>query len=261
MRVEVIFKSIAEKLAIDFQHLSSEIEHRGAKGRVREVELVEVFLSEYLPGNVEVAQSGEIVSTSGETSSECDVLVFDPRGPKLIEKTGYRVLPVECVYGVIEVKSKLDTRELRDAHSKILKAKRLPKVAFMPPSGSLVYSTNIYGSEWTYFPLVGFVFAYDSIELVEIRKELDILHGDSPFHLRVDSVWVLGKGMVVNWSNQENKIVPAPGPGTRLRALSSDNPLLLMTVQLQQLFQGAWMADFRLLDYLSHAAWGKFLET
>ena len=260
MDLQTIFKSIAEKLAIDFKYMSSEIEHRPSKGRVRESELVEQFLRKYLPMTIGISH-GEIVATTGEISNECDVVIYESRtGPILLTKTDYQIFPVESVYGILEVKSLLNNTELKDALGKISKVKKFPKTAFEPQTGTIITTTNLYDKEWSYFPTVGFIFAYDSIDLVNLKNHLDELQKDLPFNERIDSVWVLNKGMIVNWDNSASKVNHTPTSKTRLRAIGSENPLLLMIIHLQQLFQASWMPKFKIQEYLQNVNYGKFLE-
>jgi len=260
MDLQAIFRSIADKLAIDFKYMSSEIEHRASKGRVREIELVEQFLRKYLPTTIGISH-GEIVAATGETSNECDVIFYETRTcPTLLDKSGYQIFPVECVYGILEVKSHLNNTELEDAFAKIAKVKKFPKTSFEPQAGAIINTTNLYDKEWSYFPTVGFIFAYDSIDLVNLRNHLDDLQKDLPLNERIDSVWVLNKGMIVNWDDSVSKVNHTPTSKTRLRAVGSDNPLLLMTIHLQQLFQAGWMPKFKIQDYLQNVNYGNFLE-
>lgn len=260
MELEAIFKSIAEKLAIDFKYMSSEIEHRASKGRVREIELVEQFLRKYLPAFIGIS-NGEIVATNGEVSNECDIIFYESRTcPFLLDKSGYRIFPVECIYGILEVKSYLDNTQLENELGKISKVKKLPKIAFEPQAGATIKSVSLYEEKWPHFPTVGFVFAYDSIDLVSLRSHLDKIQENRPLNERVDSVWVLNKGMIVNWDASELKVNHTPTSKTRLRAVASDNPLLLMIVHLQQLLQSGWMPQFKIQDYFQKATYGNFLE-
>jgi hypothetical protein len=260
MDLQTIFKSIAEKLAIDFRYMSSEIEHKASKGRVREIELVEQFLRKYLPATIGISH-GEIATTTGEVSNECDVIIYESRTcPILLDKSGYQIFPAECVYGVLEVKSLLNNHELEDAFAKISKVKRFPKMAFEPQAGAIINTTNLYDKEWSYFPTVGFVFAYDSIDLLTLRNQLGSLQKDLPLNERIDSVWVLNKGMIVNWDDSTSKINHTPNSKTRMRAVVSENPLLLMTIHLQQLFQAGWMPKFKIQEYLQNVNYGNFLE-
>lgn len=175
MDLQRVFKSIADKLTSDFNDMSSEIEHRASKGRVREIELVEQYLRKYVPTTIGISH-GEIVATTGETSNECDVVFYESRtGPLLLAKSDYQVFPVESVYGVLEVKSYLDNNELKDALGKISKIKKFPKTAFNPQRGPLTTKTSIYDNDWSYFPTVGFIFAYDSINLANLKNHLGIV--------------------------------------------------------------------------------------
>ncbi len=259
MDLQSIFKSIAEKLAIDFRYASSEIEHRSSKGRVRELEIVEQFLQKYLPKTIGISH-GEIVSSDGNTSNESDIIIYETRTcPYLLDKTGYQIFPIECVYGVIEVKSMLNSAELEDSFNKISKIKKFPKIAYEPQEGVIKKYSKLYDKEWEYFPTVGCVFAYDSIDLLTLKKKLEELQKDVPIDERIDSVWVLNKGMVINWEDSTQKINHTPSGQSRLRAVVSDNPLLLMTIHLQQLFQSGWMPRFRLHSYMKDVVYGNFL--
>jgi hypothetical protein len=113
MRVEEVLASVARRMQDDFSGISREIEHRGGKGRLRE-SVVEEYLARWMPGSVSVAQSGEAISVHGEVSPECDVLLLDPNTPPLIDEQSYHVVPVECLHGLVQVKSRLDGDALRE---------------------------------------------------------------------------------------------------------------------------------------------------
>lgn len=260
MELEKIFESIATKMKIDFSGISAEIEHRGSKGRVREIEVVNEFLKKYLPSMIGIS-CGEIVDTLGDVSSECDIILYDAEiSPILLDKESYKIIPIECVYGILEIKSKLDKSELKDAFDKISRVKRLTKKAFYPQKDAVLKFTSLYDKEWDYYPTLGFVFAYDSIDLLTLKDYLDEMHRNMPLHERIDYVCVLNKGMIVNYDDKIDKLNHTPTSSTRLRAISSDNPLMLNTVFLQQLLQGAWMPKFRIMDYLKGKSFGNFID-
>jgi hypothetical protein len=261
MDIDKLFQSVADKLQIDFDEVSSQIGHRLSKGQVRERELVHEFLLRYLPRDIGIGH-GEVAASTGEVSRECDIVFFESRGcPTFIDKAGYQVFPVECVYGITEVKSMLDTAALDDAFTKVTTLKRLPKTAFAPQAGAIVDHTVLYDRKWTFFPSLGFVFAYDSIALETLSARLRELQADIPPHERVDSVWVLKKGMIVNWSDERRVILPTPSNTTRARAVRAANPLLLMVVHLQQLLQSAWMPRFVIERYMQHVKFGDFIDS
>lgn len=256
-KFEYVFRGIKEKKLIDFNDISSAISHRGAKGRVREIEIVTEYLQRYLPGHIGVA-NGECVATDGAVSPECDIILFEKNStPYLVHKEGYQVFPIECVYGVIEVKSRLDKKELQDSIAKVKEIKSMPKVAYEAQKGPIVNETTLYGRNWNYFPTVAFVFAYDSIELETLKEHYIEGQADLPFERQIDSVWVLEKGMLIQRNRRTGIIELAPNPETDTKIVKSANPLLLLTIQLQTLMGSAWLPRFKIVPYLHGADFGK----
>lgn len=118
MDTKRLFQNISQKIQADFK-ASAQIVHSGSKGTVRELFLCD-FLRERLPQRCGVG-SGEIVARTRNTSSrQCDVIVYDKlNGVVLFSSDKVQVYPVDCVYGIIEVKSALSKAELLDALEKI----------------------------------------------------------------------------------------------------------------------------------------------
>lgn len=69
-------------------------------------------------------------SGTGEVSRQYDILLIDRNAPRLRDLKSHRIVPAETVFGVIEVKSRIDGRELRDVCSEIAAIKRLPREAY-----------------------------------------------------------------------------------------------------------------------------------
>jgi len=99
------FTAEAKKVRADFEE-SAHTHHRGSRGTERE-EILAKFLELYMPGTVEVVHNAEIITATGESSRQCDIVIVDKTTPKLRDIKSHRIIPVECVYGVIEVKSRL----------------------------------------------------------------------------------------------------------------------------------------------------------
>ena len=91
-------------------------------------------------------------------------MIIDPSTPPLWSKDNYRVVPIECLHGVIEVKSFLDSTELRHAWTKIAAIKRMPKKA-LRSNPAFAWTRTVYGKEWSYVPMCGLVFAYEGTDL------------------------------------------------------------------------------------------------
>jgi hypothetical protein len=252
--VTAILEGVNRKMMIDFEELTAQISHRASKGRARERVLAKEFLEKYTPSVVQVIESSEIVTSAGESSPECDVLLIDPHSPVWLDTGNYRIVPIETVYAVVEVKSMLDTRELHEAHRKLRTIKSFEKAAITPDPLS---QWEIHGRITRVFPVIGIIFAYDSIDLFTLREELDHLQKDDPDWLKIDSVWVLKKGALVYVSGQG--IEPAPTLNARLLCIESSNILLMFTMQLSILFQRVRTPIFRLEEYLGDAPMGTIL--
>lgn len=66
--------------------------------------LLQIFLKKYLPKKLDVS-SGILVNANGAQTKHLDIIISDAdKTPILFEKANVRVIPVECVYAIIEVK-------------------------------------------------------------------------------------------------------------------------------------------------------------
>jgi hypothetical protein len=255
--LQALLASVAERMNAGFTR-TAQIKHSGSKGRVREALLVGDFLRDYLPASVRVSPWAEIVAADGSVSPECDIVVFDRNTPPLVDEREYRVIPSECLYGVVEVKSRLDTKELSDAVERITAVKRLPKTAFVPFGKHANFqSIERYDRSWRFFPTFGMVFAYDSVSLEKLTTSLANLTAKIPDPAHwTDAVYVLNKGMVLHTRRGTRKIASSPSLRTELIAVASDNALVAMVIQLQDVFSTAWMPRFQIRDYLPDAEIG-----
>jgi hypothetical protein len=82
------------------------------------------FLAEHLPRRYGVTK-GEVVTKSGDQSHSADVIVYDAMNCPVLYSGATTVLPIEGVYGIIEVKSTMSKVEFGDASKKIEAFKRL----------------------------------------------------------------------------------------------------------------------------------------
>lgn len=78
---------------------------------------------------------------------------------------------MEGVLAVIEVKTKLDKGTLEESVLNTQNAKKLQKIAFYPP-GNIVNSWMLYGKKHDYFPIMGYIFAFQSIQLKNSASDL-----------------------------------------------------------------------------------------
>lgn len=121
--------SLIEQQFMAAYEVTTTIKHKGEKGRQREHGLA-TLLREHLPGAYGVA-TGELVShTDDENSPQCDIIIYDHLNYPVLGKTGaVQLVPIEAVYSVIEVKTKLDAKELGDAEKKFSAIQKMPRCA------------------------------------------------------------------------------------------------------------------------------------
>jgi hypothetical protein len=94
------------------------IQHNAEKGRVVEG-VVKSALRSILPGRFSLG-TGFVVTASGQTSPQLDVVIYDAfQNAPIILEGGVGIFPIECVYAFVEVKSRLETEELSTIASAI----------------------------------------------------------------------------------------------------------------------------------------------
>ena len=159
----------------DLRKARSALSHPGLKGSSFE-ETFRTFLRQYLPKTLDVS-TGIIVDAQGNPPSrQIDVIISDAaKTPILFASGEIRVVPIECVYSVIEVKSFLDTNELKRAYENMRSLRRLEKRAYYPLD-VLDYSATTYGRTWDIWPVNFFLFAFDAIDLFTLGNTLIELH-------------------------------------------------------------------------------------
>lgn len=157
--IDYQFMLIEEQMIKDFER-SISIKHPGDKGSSRE-NFVRNFLTKsgYLPTKYAISEgSSHIISTTGHTSDQTDLLIYDALNtPKLLSLDNVQFFPVETVYGIIEVKSNLNSKDtVFDALNKIKSFKQLQRSNKSTRNiGGLTIKTDATQG-------FGIIFAYDS---------------------------------------------------------------------------------------------------
>jgi hypothetical protein len=87
------------------------VKHKAEKGRIVEG-VVKTALRAILPGRFSIG-SGFAINSIGEASSQLDLVIYDAvyNAPIVLEG-GTGLFPIECIYGLVEVKSRLDRAEI-----------------------------------------------------------------------------------------------------------------------------------------------------
>jgi hypothetical protein len=99
------------------------VNHAGDRGDNRE-ELLREFLQKHLPNRYGVVK-GQVVTKDGVPGHSADVIIYDALSSPLLFDGRTAVVPIEGVYGIVEVKSRLSKQELLDCMRKIEAFKKL----------------------------------------------------------------------------------------------------------------------------------------
>lgn len=245
MNLVDLFKSIEDKLQADLQAARSSIEHAPSKGAANEKAAIE-FLRSRIPRNLDLS-SGFLVDSKGGVSRQLDIIIHDTaKTPILYEKEGLRVIPVECAYAVIEVKTVLSRSDFESCIKNMKSAKSLIKSAFYE-EGIVARPTLAYGSEYKDWPLMYFVFAYESSPLHSIADWLNREFNETPIDKRIDSIFSLERGLVTNVDG--DKAFAIPNPSSKIAIYKKDSLLLFYSLIIHYLNQ-VYMRNFRFSDYL-----------
>ncbi|MFB8350288.1 DUF6602 domain-containing protein [Streptomyces niveus] len=245
-----ILGSVAKKMHADFEQ-SKNFNHNGEAGTSREV-IIQEFLSGYLPAHVEAVHNSEIIAANGDVSPQCDIVLIDRGTPPFTTLNGFRIIPNECVYGMVEVKTKLDGTQLADACNKISRLRGIPKTSYRPIPGTIPRSTKAYGKTHDHFPTSGMIVAFDSLNLETIGEHLvKWCRTRNPIEWP-DSVWVAGKGHLQWGDARHGSLYRSPVAGASLiqiDALPEQDILLALALHLNIHFSDAWMNPLDLIPY------------
>lgn len=245
-----ILKSVAVKMRADYEQ-SQNFNHNGEAGTSREM-LIQQFLSGYLPAHVEAVHNVEVIAANGDVSPQSDIVLIDRGTPPFTTLQGFRIIPNECVYGMIEVKTKLDGVQVVDACEKIRRLRRMPKSAYRPIPGVISRRAKAYGSEYDYFPTSGMIIAFDGLKLETIGNHLvNWCQTRNPSEWP-DSVWVTGKGHLQWGDPRTGALLRSPVAGASLiqiDAIPDQDILMSLALHLNIHFSDAWMNPLDLVPY------------
>jgi len=239
MTIDKLFSSIEQTFVAQFNLIES-IKHQGDKGENRE-EILRNFLINHLPSKYGITK-GEVIGNTGYQSPSIDIIIYDAINCPILYAEKTAILPIEGVYGIIEVKSKLSKKELCDTAKKIkLFKENIDK--------NITYRIcNI--QEKPSLPF-GIIFAYDldrnSIKslfdnLEDFEKELLFLHHN------VNLIVVLQHGLIyyyfIDYNIKTNRIILSSDD---IHSIYSKIHLIEKNIELT-----------RMIEYSKENTFGKF---
>ncbi|MGE0830360.1 MAG: DUF6602 domain-containing protein [Hyphomonadaceae bacterium] len=150
--------------------------HPGEKGRLNESHLVRV-MRRYLPQKFSLG-TGFVVS-GGATirqSRQCDIIIYDgATNAPFYASDAWQIYPIEMVYGIVEVKTAISLKEIRDAFEKCILLREMsgeesnPNKAYIRQRPITAGKSVEYDRYKTGLPPRFFIFGYNGPQ----RKQLD----------------------------------------------------------------------------------------
>lgn len=207
--LDEIFEHVSSKIRLEFNQ-NSIFQHSASKGAVREGVIKRDLLEKYVASIGKIMGSVEMLSTDGTKSPQCDLVVVDPGTPPLMVSEEYSLIPIECCFAVIEVKSNLNRGELDKCWKAADAIKSMPRTSYKSYGGSDPSVARLaHGRSWPHaFPVKYFVFAYGAIDLEDLAVMTSELAKDSPEPWRgIDAIVVLDAGVVTWVTGQGESLV------------------------------------------------------
>ncbi|MCU4969300.1 hypothetical protein OCD64_20270 [Bacillus toyonensis] len=226
----------AKKMQIDFEQVTEHINHMGERGGSRE-EILLSYLRKYIPIKYEM-NNGVIIDETGEQSRQQDIIIYDSfNSPVLLNMQSTKMVPIESVFSVIEVKSSLNKAEINKCVNNISSVKSLVK-------------NSIGGIN---SPTAGFVFAFTSSTSLEtLLDNLVEANTQVEKHKQISAVCVLDKGIILNVSKKGlNDIVLLSNEDSTPAVIknTAENNLMLFYLLLMQYLNQSSVSVPNLLRY------------
>lgn len=142
--MSVISKKIISKinsLKSEYE-INKDVKHQGVKGSLNESELTEL-IRDVIPKRY-VLTRGIIENSSDEQSNETDILIYDDEILPPYIKNDLSFIPVEAVKYTFEVKTTLNSTELKTT---IGKFKKFKSIGGRAPTVLFSYSSDLQGNE------------------------------------------------------------------------------------------------------------------
>jgi hypothetical protein len=160
------YEGILNQIESEVKLINNIFEHQGLKGEGNENALKNLLIK-FLPKKYGIG-TGIVIDRNGKQSKQCDIIIYDNQNyPELLSLTSVKLFPVDLVYAVIEVKTKLDSEKSKIAIDNIKSVKKLDfiKASFRTiptePINVLSGDTEFFGDQDS-SPPIGIVFAYKS---------------------------------------------------------------------------------------------------
>ncbi len=193
MEIKNIFNLISQKMMAEF-NISAAFNHHGVRGDYREDALKSFLENGKLPKQYKLG-NGEIISSYSQTSRQTDLIVYDNNKSIIFQASdSIQIYPIETIYGIIEVKSKLSKQKLNEGLENIKSLKQMYSPSYISKklgSTSIVTYANT--------PPFGVIFAYDlgGNSLDSLVENLREWCSKNPASVWPNMICILNQGLIL----------------------------------------------------------------
>lgn len=192
MEVKKIFNLISQKMMADF-NISAHFHHNGNRGDYREETLKNFLENGKLPKQYKLG-NGEVISSYSQTSKQTDLIIYDNNKSIIFEATdSIQIYPIETIYGIIEIKSKLSKQKLIEGLDNIKSLKQMHSPSYISKKLGRI-STVTYANT----PPFGVIFAYDlgGNSLDSLQENLKEWCAKNPASVWPNMICILNHGLI-----------------------------------------------------------------
>lgn len=150
------------------------IPHSGEKGGEIEKKIREA-LARVLPEKIGVSH-GFVIDSNDNSSDQMDIVLYDKMNtPKIYNGDSVQIFPVESTYACGEIKTKLDSRELKDVFKKCISYKTLNREAYFHQKGDIKKIFKMFGKGSEHWESIFFCITYESTDFKKLSKECNLM--------------------------------------------------------------------------------------
>lgn len=185
-----LFASIERTMLARFREAGF-VKHSGDKGENRE-HILREFLATHLPKKYGLAK-GEVVTKNGQHSHSADIIIYDAINCPILYSEKTAIIPIDGVFGIIEVKSVLSKTEFVSAARQIEAFKKVaPRELGVIETREYV---TVHRPSRPFGLIVGFDLAGNSLESLS-KNWVELNNKICNVNFFVNYFCVLGEGLV-----------------------------------------------------------------
>ena len=213
--IAAIFKSSESVLEAKLKAIRSAFHHAGMKGTSVEA-AVSDFLREILPKSLAIG-SGIVIDSDLNASRQIDIIIYDAAAtPTFFSAGGMILVPIECVYFAIEVKTKLSRKDFDSCARNMISVKALDRRAYYTNNSPSHTNFLLFGEHHDCWQTIYLVIALESDGADTVLRYFhDHRRKSKNLAQQIDAIFCLDTAAYVNGQKIGNAmkydLLPWPG--------------------------------------------------